>query len=88
MMLTDLIPEPDTSSVISRTSWKCDGLVTLSLCTKRARKGCSLEGGGECVVGDLLMAKAALPFAVISLYRGGKLDMLRRQEAMLKNGKH
>ena len=30
------------------------------------------------------MAKVALPFAVISLYRGGKLDTLRREEAMLR----
>lgn len=35
------------------------------------------------MVGDLLGAKVALPFAVISLYRGGKLDTLRR-EAMLR----
>ena len=40
----DLIPEPSTSKVTSRTSWKWVAGVTLLLDTKRAKKGCSRVG--------------------------------------------
>lgn len=40
-----LIPESEMSNSISRTSWKCEGPVTLRLLTMGARNGCSSEGG-------------------------------------------
>lgn len=40
-----LSPESVMSNSISRTSWKCVGLVTLWLMTRGARKGWSSEGG-------------------------------------------
>lgn len=40
-----MIPEPVMSNSIRRTSWKCEGPVTLRLVTMRARKGCRSEGG-------------------------------------------
>ena len=42
------------SNVISRTSWKWAGEVTLSLPTKRAGKGWTREGVGEVGVVSLL----------------------------------